>query len=326
MTEHVVGVDGGNSKTDAVVVSTSGRVLARRRGPGVVSPLADPGGWRDRLASLVEQTRHDAGIGSAGKAACVVYFLANVDLAAERRVAQRELESTGQAEITVVQNDTLAVLRAGTSRGWGIAVVSGAGINAVGRHPSGRTAGFLAFGDYTGDSGGGHDLGIAGLGAAIRARDGRGPATLLAASVPAHFGLRRPEDVAVAVHNGSIRHDGLHVLAPVVFAAAAAGDDVAGRLVDAFADEVAVMATALIRRLRLTRTDVDVVLGGGTLQTGDAVLHDRVTAGVTAVASRARVRVLDVPPVFGAVAEAWTRIGAADTALRRIRRALAASG
>jgi N-acetylglucosamine kinase-like BadF-type ATPase len=325
MTEHVVGVDGGNSKTDAVVASTSGRVLARRRGPGVVSPLADPAGWRDRLASLVEQTRRDAGISSAGKAACVVYFLANVDLAAERRIAQRELESTGQAEITVVQNDTLAVLRAGASRGWGVAVVSGAGINAVGRHPSGRTAGFLALGDYTGDSGGGLDLGIAGLGAAVRARDGRGPPTLLTASVPAHFGLRRPEDVAVAVHNGSIRHDGLHVLAPVVFTAAAAGDAVAARLVDAFADEVAAMATALIRRLRLTRTDVEVVLGGGTLQTGDAVLHERVTAGITAVARRAQVRVLDVPPVFGAVAEAWTRIGAADTALSRIRRALAAS-
>jgi N-acetylglucosamine kinase-like BadF-type ATPase len=323
MAEHVVGVDGGNSKTDVVVAATSGRVLARRRGPGVVSPLPDPAGWRDRLASLVEQTRRDAGIRAGRRAACAVYFLANVDLAVERRVARRELGSTGQAELTIVGNDTLAVLRAGASRGWGVAVVSGAGINAVGRHPSGRSAGFLALGDYTGDTGGGLDLGIAGLGAAIRARDGRGPASLLTASVPAHFGLRRPEDVAVAVHRGSIRYDGLHALAPVVFAAAAARDDVAAGIVDAFADEVAVMATALIRRLRLIRTDLDVVLGGGTLQTGDAVLHDRVTAGITAVAPRARVGVLDVPPVFGALAEAWARTGAADTALSRIRRALA---
>ena len=323
MAEHVVGVDGGNSKTEVVVASTSGRVLARRRGPGVVSPLPDPAGWRDRLASLVEQACRDAGIRVGRRAACVVYYLANVDLAVERRVARRELESTGQAELTIVGNDTLAVLRAGARRGWGVAVVSGAGINAVGLHPSGRSAGFLALGDYTGDTGGGLDLGIAGLGAAIRARDGRGPASLLTASVPAHFGLRRPEDVAVAVHNGSIRYDCLHVLAPVVFAAAAARDDVAAGIVDAFADEVAVMATALIRRLRLTRTDLDVVLGGGTLQTGDAVLHDRVTAGITAVAPRARVSVLDVPPVFGALAEAWARIGAADTALSRVRRTLA---
>jgi N-acetylglucosamine kinase-like BadF-type ATPase len=322
MAEHVVAVDGGNSKTEVVVASTSGRVLARRRGDGVVSPLADPAGWRDRLTSLVAEARSDAGIRPGTTAACAVYFLANVDLPVERRIAHRELDRAGQAEVTVVRNDTLAVLRAGASRDWGVAVVSGAGINAVGVHPSGRTAGFLALGDYTGDSGGGMGLGIAALGAAVRARDGRGPATLLTGSVPAHFGLRRPEDVAIAVHKGSVAYDGLRVLAPVLFAAAAAGDEVAAGIVDAFADEVATMATALIRRLRLIRTDVEVVLGGGTLQTGNGVLHDRVTAGVVAVAPRARVGVLDVPPVFGAVVEAWATVGAAETALRRVRRAL----
>jgi N-acetylglucosamine kinase-like BadF-type ATPase len=322
MAEHVVAVDGGNSKTDVVVAATSGRVLARRRGPGVVSPLADPAGWRDRLTSLVAEARSDAGIRPGTAAACAVYFLANVDLPVERRVAQRELNRAGQAEVTVVRNDTLAVLRAGASRDWGVAVVSGAGINAVGVHPSGRTAGFLALGDYTGDAGGGMALGVAALGAAVRARDGRGPATLLTRSVPARFGLRRPEDVAIAVHTGSVGYDGLGTLAPVLFAAAAAGDAVAAGIVDAFADEVATMATALIRRLRLARTDVEVVLGGGTLQTGNGVLHDRVTAGITAVAPRARVGVLDVPPVFGAVVEAWAAFGAPEAALRRVRRAL----
>jgi N-acetylglucosamine kinase-like BadF-type ATPase len=324
MVEHIVAVDGGNSKTDVVVASTSGRVLARTRGPGVVSPLGDPAGWRDGLVALVAEARRAAGV--RGVAACAAYFLANVDLPAEFRIARRELAGAGLAEVTVVRNDTLAVLRAGASRDWGVAVVSGAGINAVGVHPSGRTAGFLALGDYTGDSGGGIGLGIAALGAAVRSRDGRGPATVLARTVPAAFGLRRPEEVAIAVHTGSVRYDGLHALAPVLFAAAADGDAVATGLVDAFADEVAVMATALIRRLRLTRSDVEVVLGGGTLQTGNGVLHDRVAAGVTAVAPRARIAVLDAPPVFGAVAEAWATVGAAGPALRRIRRSLAAGG
>ena len=319
---HVVAVDGGNSKTDVVVASTSGRLLARTRGPGVLSPLRDPAGWRDGLTSLVAEARRAAGVRAT--AACAAYFLANVDLPVERRIARRELGRAGQAEITVVGNDTLAVLRAGASRDWGVAVVAGAGINAVGVHPSGRTAGFLALGDYTGDSGGGIGLGIAALGAAVRARDGRGPATLLATSVPAAFGLRRPEQVAVAVHTGAVSYDRLHVLAPVLFGTAADGDAVAAGLVDAFADEVAVMATALIRRLRLTRTDVEVVLGGGTLQAGNGGLHDRVAAGITAVAPRARVAVLDAPPVLGAVVEALTTVGAPTAALRRVRRALVA--
>ena len=315
MVEVVVGVDGGNSKTDVVVAATSGPVLARRRGGGVVSPLADPAGWGDRLASLVGAALRDAGV---RRAACAAYFLANIDLPVERRTARRELERAGLAEQTIVRNDTLAVLRAGATRPWGVAVVSGAGINAVGVHPSGRSAGYLALGDYTGDTGGGLSIGIQGLGAAMRAGDGRGPATALTTSVPACFGMRRARQVAIAVHSGSVPYEDLHVLAPAVFAAAKS-DAVAAGIVAAFADEVAVMATALIRRLHLTRTDVEVVLGGGTLQAADGVLLDRVTAGVTAVAARAQVSVLDVPPVFGALVEAWQHVLAGAPALRRLR-------
>jgi N-acetylglucosamine kinase-like BadF-type ATPase len=311
----VLGIDGGNSKTDVVAASTSGRVLARRRGAGVVSPLADPAAWREQLAALVADTLRDAG---AGQARCAAYYLANVDLPVELRIARRELERMGLAAETVVCNDTLAVLRAGASRPWGVAVVSGAGINAVGVHPSGRTAGFLALGDYSGDTGGGISIGVQGLAAAMRAWDGRGPATALTATLPVRLGMRRPREIAVAVHSGALRYDDLHLLAPAVFAAAGS-DGVAAGIVAGFADEVAVMATTLIRRLRLARTDVEVVLGGGTLQAGDGGVLDRIGTRVTAVAPRARVCVLDVAPVFGALVDAWSRVGAPAAALRRLR-------
>ena len=55
----------------------------------------------------------------------------------------------------MVDNDTFAVLRAGTERGWGVAVVCGAGINCVGVSPDGRHARFPALGTITGDWGGG---------------------------------------------------------------------------------------------------------------------------------------------------------------------------
>ena len=103
MPDHVVAVDGGNSKTDVVVASTTGRVLARARGPGVVSPLGDPAGWRDGLAALVTSAQRAAGV--RGTAACAAYFLANVDLPAEFRIARRELARAGLAEVTVVRND-----------------------------------------------------------------------------------------------------------------------------------------------------------------------------------------------------------------------------
>jgi N-acetylglucosamine kinase-like BadF-type ATPase len=322
VTEYVIGVDGGNSKTEVVIASTSGRLLARARGPGIDSPLQDLARWRHDLGAVVALARREAQVAVDSRAACAAYFLANVDLPAERRLANRELSGAGTAEVTVVHNDSVAVLRAGARRHWGVAVVAGAGINAVGVHPSGRIARFLALGDYTGDAGGGLHLGVKGLAAAVRARDGRGPATALTAAVPRHFGLRRPEDVAIAVHHKEIAYDELHVLAPVVFAAAAGGDPVARALLFDFGTEVAVMANAIIRRLHLTRTDVEVVLGGGILQAIDRELCGHITAAVTAVAPAAQVSVLRVPPVYGAVVEAVSRLGGPVGSLRKLHREL----
>ncbi len=312
MSDYVIGVDGGNSKTDVVVATTSGRLLARARGAGVPSPVPDPEKWRHEITTLVDVARAQAGVPIGSRAACAAYFLANVDLPSERRVAERELGTAGLAEVTVVRNDAMAILRAGAPRPWGIAVVAGAGINAVGVHPSGKVARFLALGAHSGDTGGGHWIGLSGLGAAVRARDGRGPGTVLARTVPEHYGLRRPDDVAIAVHRDDIGYRDLHALAPVVFRAATTGDAVAAGILATFGAEVVAMANALIRRLHLTRTDVDVVLGGGVLQAGHAPLIDQVRAGIASVAPLARVDVLRVPPVYGAVVEAFDHVGAFD--------------
>ena len=63
--------------------------------------------------------------------------------------------------------------------GWGVGVVVGQGINAVGVAPDGRRARFAALGAISGDRGGGSGLGMDALGAAVRAQDGRGPRTVL---------------------------------------------------------------------------------------------------------------------------------------------------
>jgi N-acetylglucosamine kinase-like BadF-type ATPase len=320
---YVIGVDGGNSKTDVVIADADGAVLARTRGPGVESPLADPSGWRHTLLSLVDEARGLAGLDPDSRAGCAAYYLANVDLPAERRAAARMLTGATPAALTIVHNDAVAVLRAGATRPWGVAVVAGAGVNAVGIHPSGRIARFLAFGDYTGDFGGGHHLGVQALGAAVRHRDGRGPATMLTTAVPDHFGLRTPEEVAIAVHDSAIAYSDLHVLAPVVVAAAGAGDPVATRLMTEFSDEVAVMAIALIRRLRLVRTDVEVILGGSVLQTAEPALIDRVVAAVATVAPRAQLSVLTLPPVFGALVDAYDQVGAPPSTVDLLRKSLA---
>ena len=93
-----------------------------------------------------------------------------MDFPAEEDALHAALEARGWADHLEVGNDTLAVLRAGTERGWGVAVVCGAGINCVGVAPDGRSVRFPALGRITGDWGGGYDVGLEALYVAARER------------------------------------------------------------------------------------------------------------------------------------------------------------
>jgi N-acetylglucosamine kinase-like BadF-type ATPase len=166
------------------------------------------------------------------------------------------------------------------------------------------------------------DLGESALWNALRARDGRGPSTSLARTVPGHYGLRTPRQVMERLYFRRLEPERLAELAPVVFRDAAAGDAVARGLVDRQADEIVLMAGAAIRRLGMRALDVDVVLGGGIFRNRFPAFFERIEAGLRSVAERARMVVLAAPPVVGAAMLALDRTGASGPAKARARAAL----
>ena len=161
-------------------------------------------------------------------------------------------------------------------------MICGQGVNAAGVAPNGKTARLDALGEISGDWGGGTDVGWQGLAAAVRARDGRGPRTVLERTVPAYFGLASPHALTMAMYDGRVAHRRIAELSPVVFAAAIDGDAAARAIIDRLADEIVAMAGAMLRRLHLTRLDPEIVLGGGVFRTTDAAFRSRIQAGVQA--------------------------------------------
>ena len=324
MSERVVlAVDGGNSKTDLALVRADGALLAHVRGP-----LSSPHhlGLEESVAllqRLLDEARAGAGLG-ADPLEVAVLFLAGVDFPAEEDEFRRALEAKGWAGEVEVGNDTLAVLRAGTERGWGVAVVCGAGINCVGVAPDGRQLRFPALGSITGDWGGGYDVGLEALSSAARSEDGRGPATTLEQAVPAHFGLDTPRLLAEAIHAGRVPHRRLIELAPVVFAEAA-HDVVAASIVTKLADEGVALARVALTRLGLERQPVEVLLGGGLLRAGDERLQAAIVEGLSAVGDSIVVHTTDSPPVVGAALRGLDLLGADDAAKERARVELTAA-
>jgi len=313
----VVGVDGGNSKTDVVVADLTGRVLSRARGVGTQSPIGDAESAAAALASLVGVAKRAAGLDDVASAA--VFYLANLDLADEEDVLSLALEPHAIASRMAFGNDTLAVLRAGTDQGWGVAVVLGTGINAIAMSPSGQIERFLGIGPESGDWGGGRGLAIAGVGGAVRAEDGRGPATTLAQVLPAHFGFATAHELAVAIRRMTVPRARVLELTPLVLAAADDGDAVAESLIVRQGDEVATMAVALLRRIGRLNEETPLILGGGVAQGGSRLLLDTIRERLADAAPLAYIKVLDLPPVAGAVAAALDLAEADRTAVHTVR-------
>jgi N-acetylglucosamine kinase-like BadF-type ATPase len=295
----ILAVDGGNSKTDVILVARTGELLAAVRGDTISHQQIGLEPGVDRLVELVRAARERGGVAEAPLPEIGAYALAGADTPGDIRRLTAALAARHVSDQTIVVNDTMAPLRAGSERGWGVALICGAGVNAAGVAPNGRTFRFAALGEISGDRGGGGDIGMAALGASVRARDGRGPRTILETLVPAHFGRKRPIDVTLAAEAGRISHAEIRTLSPVVFEAAHRGDAVAQGILDDLADELVIMANAVIRRLHLTRLDVDVTLAGGVFRARDQTLEDRIAAGIHAVAAHARVHRLGAPPVLG---------------------------
>jgi N-acetylglucosamine kinase-like BadF-type ATPase len=321
----VLALDGGSSKTDAVLVAEDGAVLGRARVGPSNHQLVGLDAAMDELGAAVAAATADAGLDDPPFPLCPmgVYCLAGVDLPVDEEHLAPAIALRGWTGVDLLRNDTFAVSRAGTTSAWGIGVVCGSGLNCAGVGPDGTTVRFPALAELSGDfAPGGSWLGVRALGLALRATDGRGAPTLLSSLVPAHFDQPDADAVLSAVYTGALPYGRLFELARVLLDAAAAGDPPSREAADILADEVATFVRAAITRLGVDDTDVEVVLGGGIFDTSDADFHSRVAAGIHALAPRARLLRLAAPPVLGAALLGLDAIGAGDDAKERLRSAL----
>jgi N-acetylglucosamine kinase-like BadF-type ATPase len=276
----VLGVDGGNSKTDVVVATSDGEPISFVRGGG--SNSHGPGGSAaciEVIASLVELD---------GQADRAVLFLCGADLPHDVIELTQLARARGWARDVTVDNDTFALLYAGTDSADAVAVICGAGINCVGRSDD-TIVRYPALGWETGDWGGAEMLGQDAVYHANRAADGRGEPTALVELVELHFG-KPVVEVGADLHYKRMSRARLGELAPAIVAS---DDAIALELTQRLAEEIVLLVERAVRDLGLD--DADVVLGGGML-TDQGRLYRLVAEQLPA-----EPIVPTLPPVAGAV-------------------------
>jgi N-acetylglucosamine kinase-like BadF-type ATPase len=300
MAEHAdqrlyVGVDGGASKTRAVVVSEGGAVPGRSELPSSSAYHREP----EEAAAVVVRAAREA-LERAGAAAPIMALgagLAGADDPTVRLRLTQALRDAGLARHVSVDHDAAAALAGGTALEPGVVIVAGTGSVAFGIDANGRRGRAGGWGPLLDDEGSGYAVARAALRAAMRAFDGRGPETALSSSIAARFGLTSLVSLKMTVRTLGI--DEVASLAPLAVEAAHGGDAVARDIVNRAGEALASMVVAVAEALDWQHDAFPLVTAGGIFEWGNAIRRPMMEA-LDALGCPARATASRFPPDVGA--------------------------
>ncbi len=300
----VIGVDGGTTKTVALVADSEGRVVGAARtggsnwtGEDVEIPMAV-------VVEAVQQALAIAGI-SGSDVPLGVFTLAGADWPEDHTRRETVLSQARICERVVVKNDSFGGLRAGTDKPYGMVIAAGTGMNAAVITPAGEE---WAFGYYETFGGAGTIVQDT-FAAVLRAEDGRGLATSLTKFVLEKLAFPSVEAMLRAYIARTIPYQRMFTLVPLVFKAALAGDTVAAGILVRQGEGLAEYATAMARRFGMTTIPFDVVLAGSIFKGEGPLLIDTITQAVHRTVPLANIVRAKFEPVIGSVLLAYDALG-----------------
>ena len=301
----VLGVDGGGSKTHALVADERGEVL------GFAS--SGRSNWEDTGLEAAGAALAEA-IGGAlaaaqvppGALAASAFGLAGLDWDPDRPMLGALLDPLGLAGPRRLENDSFIALRAGASRPFGVVVIAGTGHVAAGRDPAGRTVRTLGLGPMYGDFGSATDVAEEAVRAVADAYTGRGPATSLSRLLPPLAGCASAEQLLQRLSRGLVP---LPEAAPLVLQEAEAGDPACRQIVLHAGASLGESAAVVARRLGLGGQRFELVLAGGLFRSRNRLLEGALVDTMARQAPQAVPVHLTCRPVVGAALDALDLAG-----------------
>ncbi len=249
-----VGVDGGATKTRAMVVDAQGQILGEGRSGACNIQVVQPCQVASFMAAALEQALERAGVAWAHVGRLVVGF-AGLDREVDRATSRAVMEELALPVPWLVVNDGVVAWAGALAGEPGLVVISGTGAIALAVNADGQSARSDGWGHWVGDEGSAFDLGRRGIQAVLRAWDGRGPGSLLAQALEGYCAQLGEDDWLAWISQMTGDQGRAHVeiagFGRVVTEVAEAGDPVARRLVQEGCRRLAQTGWSAARRVGL---------------------------------------------------------------------------
>lgn len=272
-TELLLAVDGGGTKTQALVADRDGKVLARGLGPS--SNIHNVGleescrsvatAIEGALLHVLGPQVHRSGVAwKSAPFAAACFGLSGVDGPTDEAEVGRWVKDQAIAPRFVVVNDSELILAGGTPQGWGVALISGTGSICLGRTAEGKTARVGGWGPLIGDEGSGYHIAVNALRLATQSADGRADAGSLLQAILREWKLPDATALIRHAHAPDTTPATIAGLATRVVDLAGRGEAAAKGLITDAARDLAHHVEAVVRKLKMDRPPL--ALGGGLLR------------------------------------------------------------
>ena len=291
-----LGIDGGGTKTDCVVLNEGGEIVGEGHG-GPANALR--AGYDVAFRSIREASA-EALKSAQLRPADVTGVCAGLAGAGQRSVVRRMtvfLIHEFPRAAAQVTTDLEIALEAAVGPRPGVVLIAGTGSAAFGRNAAGETARAGGFGPWIGDEGSAYEMGRRAVGAVARTRDMDAPVTLLAEMIPAALDCPDWDDLLQRISKNP--DDVFPKLFAAVVDAANLNDSAALEILFASAIGLGHLAMSVVRRLGIKDEEFTLVKCGGVF--GRSPKFDELLDSVLASgATRAKIVIQKNSPAVGA--------------------------
>jgi len=294
---YIIAIDGGGTKTVAVLADKDGKILRRKEG--------GPSVWRNvgmresvkEINSLIKEVKGNKEI----ETYCITLAGIEEERKGDKEDFVKKLREEGVREEVVMESDQSAAFRAGTEERDGVVVICGTGAVARGWRRPGvvKASGW----GYLADEGGAFYTGIEGFRAVQKSFDRRGKHTEIENIICKEWNVASPEEVNGIVYSDFKRY--IPSISTFVGRAGDKGDEVARNILEKGAREMALSAKTVIKGLDFTKDDFPLVVVGGMF--GSKTFTDIFEKEISSFSPKARI-IKPEDPVKGAVKLALERI------------------
>ncbi|MBQ3045287.1 MAG: hypothetical protein IJD49_05005 [Clostridia bacterium] len=251
-----LGIDGGGSKTTAVVFNEKGEFICKACGESINYYSVGMENARKAMSDIVNRLSHK-------NFDCTVIGMSALSERATNDETERFCGGIIESNKIIMDSDLYVALEAMECEGECAVVISGTGSMAVCRNCDGSISHAGGFGYILGDEGSGYSIALLAIKAAIRAAENCAPSTLLTQKCLDYFSINNVYELIDLFYEKGVSRKSIAAFAKEVIICAEKADSVTTGIIEG---EAKLLSETALSLLKDKSNDIPVGLWGGMFQ------------------------------------------------------------